>query len=84
AKQAHQNAELSQTFTASDAVATTVATDPDSLAKIVELFSERKDANERVVLTYRTETRFNVNGLERRTISDFGLIGAILERLHSE
>ena len=46
--------------------------------------SERKNENEKIVLTYRTETRFNAGGLERRTISDFGLIGSILERLHSE
>jgi len=84
AKQARQNTELRQAFAGSDAVATTVATDSDSLAKIVELFSERKNENERVVLTYRTETRFNVNGLERRTTSDFGLIGSLLERIHSE
>ena len=83
AKQSRQN-ELAQLFAASDAVATTVATDQDSLAKIVDLLSERRNEDERIPLTYRTETRFNVNGLERRTISDFGLIGSILERLHSE
>ena len=85
AKQAQQNKALGQTtFNSSDAVAVTVATDPDSLAKIVELFGERKSENENIPLVYRTETRFNVNGLERRTVSDFGLIGSILVRLRSE
>ena len=84
AKQSRQTAEPAQIFASSDAVATTSASDPDSLAKLVELFSEKRSEDERIVLSYRTETRFNINGLERRTISDFGLIGSILVRFHSD
>jgi hypothetical protein len=32
-------------------------------------------------LTSTTETRFNRTGMERRTVSDFGLIGWIIEVL---
>ena len=84
AKQSQPNAELAQTLAASDAATITVGHDPESITKLVELFGERRNENEQIPTTYRTETRFNANGLERRTISDFGLVGSILEHLNSE
>lgn len=71
-----------QAFAASDAVATTIGSEEAS-GKLVEVFSERKN-DEQVLLSYRIETRFNINGVERHTTSDFGLIGAIIERLVPE
>ena len=61
------------------AISTTTGQD-DLSGKLVEAFSERRD--EKVVTTnYSTETRVNVNGIERITNSDFGMIGAIIERI---
>ncbi|PYT01554.1 MAG: hypothetical protein DMF63_01535 [Acidobacteria bacterium] len=78
------NSNLGQAFASSDSVATTAGSETDPAARIVELFSERKNENEPIVNQYRTETRFNKNGVERRTISDFGLLGSLLEHLASE
>ena len=65
-------------FSSSDAAAVTAASDVETAAKIVDLFTERKDTNESVRLRYVTESRFNRNGIERLTISDFGLFGSII------
>jgi hypothetical protein len=46
--------------------------------------AEPKNENERTAIQYRIETRFNQNGVERRTTSDFGLIGSIIEHLAQE
>ena len=37
-----------------------------------------------MVSKYSTETLFTKNGMERRTVSDFGLIGAIIAQLGAE
>lgn len=71
-------------FASSDAAAVTAASDVESAAKIVGVFSERKNANESVRLNYITESRFNQNGMERRTVSDFGLIGSIIANFARE
>jgi len=79
-----QSGTMAQAFAGSDAVATTVGNESDPSAKIIELFSERTNENEPLTSQYRTETRFNKNGVERRTISDFGLLGSILAHLNSD
>jgi len=73
-----------QQFGSSDSVATTVVNETDSFGKLVDVLAEPKDENARLAMQYKTETRFNKNGIERRTISDFGLIGSIIERLAEE
>ncbi len=83
-KQSGGNPQVAQRFASSDATAVTVSIDSESGAKIVDLLSERKNENERIESVYRIDTRFNRNGIERRTISDFGLIGSIIARLTSE
>ncbi|CAN5573411.1 hypothetical protein BH18ACI3_BH18ACI3_14980 [soil metagenome] len=84
AKQAGGNAALAQQLALSDAVATTVVNETDSIGRLIDVLSERKNENERIPMQYRTETRFNNNGIERRTVSDFGLIGSIIEQLAQE
>jgi hypothetical protein len=71
-------------FSASDAVAVTFGRDTESAAKIVDVLSDRKSENEKAEQQYLTETRFNEKGIERRTVSDFGLIGDIVEHLDGE
>lgn len=51
-----------------------------SVEEIVEVMGNTKEIKEKVITTFLTETRFTQNGFERKTISDFGLIGAILEQ----
>ena len=73
--------EMFKQFSESDAVAVTVAKDLQSTSKMVEAFTEKKTASETIPINQITETRFNQNGIERRTVSDFGLIGSIIEQL---
>jgi hypothetical protein len=84
AKQSGGNANIARQFASSDAIAVTVGNETDSFGKLVEVLAERKDENAPTASQYVTETRFNKNGIERRTVSDFGLIGWILEHLAQE
>lgn len=83
AKQTGGNSDLARLLTSSDAAAVTVASDADSVLKVIDLLGGHKE-DAAVASVYRTETRFNRNGIERRTISSFGLIGTILSHLVQE
>jgi len=83
AKQTGQASVLSRELSSSDAAAVTAANEEIS-AGIVEAFSPRKDENQHLTVSYKTETRFNRNGIERRTTSDFGFIGSIIGWLMPE
>ncbi len=65
----------------SRAAVATAGSQADPQARLVSALSSRKDENTPLAQNYFTETRFNQNGVERRTVSDFGLIGSIIERL---
>ncbi len=65
-------------FTESNAVAVTYG--KDATEKTVEFLGERKNENLQMLTNFTTETRFNANGIERKTVSPFGLIGKILEQ----
>ncbi len=83
-KQSGGNLDLVQQFVSSDSVATTVVNENDSPGKFIDVLAERKNENERLAMKFITETRFNKNGIERRTVSDFGLLGSIIEHLAAE
>jgi hypothetical protein len=68
-------------FAESNAVAVTFAGDLDAAEKIVEILSGAKDENKKFITNYLTETRVTEKGIERRSLSDFGLIGTIVEQL---
>ncbi|CAN5528622.1 hypothetical protein BH10ACI2_BH10ACI2_10200 [soil metagenome] len=53
----------------------------DLASEIAEMLSEKKTDDINAVATYYTETRFTRSGMERRTVSDFGLIGSIIAQL---
>ena len=72
---------LFQSFAESKSVSTTFAEDAGSAEKIVGTLAELKDENRNRTMHYLTETRFTDKGIERRTVSDFGLLGTILEQL---
>jgi len=68
----------------SDALAATTGVDKALASKMVELIAEPKSSDTAVNSQFITETRFSRNGLERRTISDFGLVGWILSHLEKD
>lgn len=69
-----------QDFSASESVAVTLASDIHSAEKIVGVFAKRKDEPKKITTFYLTETRFTERGIERRTVSDFGLMGTIVKQ----
>jgi hypothetical protein len=68
----------------SDALSATMGVDKTTAAKIATLLSEHEPSEVAPNSHFITETRFNKNGLERRTTSDFGLIGWIISQLGKE
>jgi hypothetical protein len=70
-------------FSASNAVAVTFGRDAESAGKIVDVLADRKEG-ENADTSYVTETRFNEKGIERTTVSDFGLIGDIIQKLDDD
>lgn len=86
--QAKQNGQnftknpLFKSFSESKAVAVTFGKETDSAEKIIEVLSELKNENSRLTTNYLTETRYTEKGLERKTVSDFGLLGSIIEQFN--
>lgn len=56
----------------------------DSGEKIVEVLGEKKAENLQMTTNFFTETRFTEKGIERKTVSPFGLVGTILEQFAKE
>lgn len=56
----------------------------DSGEKIVEVLGEKKAENLQMTTNFFTETRFTEKGIERKTVSPFGLVGTILEQFTKE
>jgi hypothetical protein len=67
-------------LTNNNSVTTTVSRDSETAQKIVELLSIPKEGNKEIVNSYVVESRFDGNGIERRTVSDFGYLGMIIEQ----
>jgi len=63
------------------ATATTIALDPHIGAEVAQVLSEIKADDANSVIRYLTETRFTKSGVERRVVSDFGLLGSIIAEL---
>ena len=68
----------------SDALTATTGVEKALASKMVELIAEPKSSDTAVNSHFITETRFSRNGLERRTISDFGLVGWIISHLEKD
>ena len=69
-----------QQFANSKAVAATYSEDLDSGAKLVEIMGVRKQNIKEFTPIFMTETIFTKKGVERKTVSDFGILGMILEQ----
>ena len=65
----------------STAPITTIGRDSESATTIADLLSDKKSDDAKAESTYFTETRFTKTGMERKTTSDFGLIGSIIAQL---
>ncbi|MGE3465937.1 MAG: hypothetical protein AB7J13_03305 [Pyrinomonadaceae bacterium] len=72
--------DYAQRLTGSSPV-TTLGRDRTSAAILTDILAHEGHNNTDVVSTYLTETRFTKVGMERRTVSDFGLIGWIITHL---
>ena len=62
----------------------TVGVDRETASMLANVLSERKGDNVSPVSRYVVETRFNKTGMERRLISEFGLLSSIITMLESE
>lgn len=69
------------TIEKSKAAIITFARDPTADAQVVSAVSELKSDADQRIEHYTVESRFNLKGVERRTVSWFGLIGSMIERL---
>ncbi len=77
-----QNGQNFKGFSVNSAISLTYSKDTDSAEKIVSVLGNVTE-NKSVADSYLTETSFTKNGVERKTISDFGLLGTILENINS-
>jgi hypothetical protein len=87
AKESGQNFKQTEAFqkiSGASAVAVSVTKDAETGQKIVEFLGNPQEENKPLTSVYTTETRFDASGFERKTVSDFGLIGTILESLSDE
>ena len=71
-------------MTASNAAIVTTGINASSAANIASALSAKKSDDAKADSNYFTETRFAKNGIERKTVSDFGLIGSIIAQLAPE
>lgn len=86
-KESGQNftkSEFFQRFANNNSATITIGKDSESAKKIVGLLGIPKDENQNWTSFYLTETRFDGNGIERKTISDFGFLGMIIEQFDKE
>ena len=70
-----------QRFSKSKAAATTYGEDLETGGNLVELLGIPKQQPDEISPNFITETTFTKKGVERRTISDFGILGSILEQV---
>jgi hypothetical protein len=88
--QAHQNGQnlLKQQITPADAASPpairTFGVDRETAVLLASVLSERKSEEAVPVSRYIVETRFKQKGIERRLISEFGLLSSIITMLASE
>ncbi len=76
--------KVNKRFVESKSPIITVGQDPNSSSQIATVLSGKKSDDAKAESTYFTETRFTKTGMERRTVSDFGLIGSIIAQLSGD
>lgn len=74
--------EILERLVRSKSPITTIGTDLETAVLILNVLSQRERDDTKMNPTfYLTETRFTKSGIDRRTTSDFGLIGSIIAQL---
>lgn len=71
-------------FASSTATSVTIGTDTTTAVQIAEVITEKKEENTAVTTGWLTETRPNRNGIDRRSVSPFGLIGSIITQFSTD
>lgn len=71
-------------FRANGASIVSVGKDTGSALSLIAMLAREGHGDTQAVSTYTTETRFTRTGIERRTVSDFGLIGSIIAQLAAD
>jgi hypothetical protein len=88
--QAHQNGQnlradpQIQNLLQKSASAITVGSDHESAALTASVLNEKKSDDVAPTSRYIIETRFNNSGIDRRLVSEFGLIGSMIALLAGE
>lgn len=76
--------EYFQRFAGNDAIAITITKDTETVNKIVNILGNPKEENKTLTSFYLTQTRFDGNAIERKSTSDFGFIGTIIEQFDKD
>lgn len=74
----------SHRFLGSKAPMITVGSERETPSRLAAVLSESKDDKGAPPQLYSIETSFSKNGIVRHTVSDFGLIGSIIEQFDKE
>ncbi|MGD9630345.1 MAG: hypothetical protein AB7V18_13980 [Pyrinomonadaceae bacterium] len=75
---------LGPIFMSSIAPIVTAGTDGETAKRVAAVLGVAKEGNESVAEPYSTETTLNDKGIQRRTVSNLGLIGWVIEQLAKE
>jgi len=75
---------LGPIFMSSKAPVVTAGTDNETAKRVAAVLGTAKEGNESGSETYTTETTFNNKGIERRTVSNLGVIGWVIEQFAKE
>ncbi len=76
--------QFANVFSNNISLAKTIVKDTETASKIVGILGDPKEGNNKIESFYTTETSFAKDEIERKTISDFGLIGMLIEQFDSE
>jgi hypothetical protein len=82
--QSFRKTEAFQRISNNPAIAATVTKETETARRIVEILGSPKEENKSFSSFYTTETRFEAGAFERKTVSDFGLLGTLLEVLSDD
>lgn len=87
AKESRQNftkSDYFQQFTNNTSATFTIGKDDETATKVVEVLGKPKEEIKEITNFYLAETSFDGNGIKRKTVSDFGFIGMIIEQFKQE
>ena len=75
---------LQPLLSASKSPIITIGFDNETASKVATVLGGARDSGEATSTLYSIETTFNNKGIERRTVSNLGMIGSIIEQFAKE